>query len=70
MENEFDNEVLGFGGQVAHICYFLHIINLIANSLVHESDINKKRRDRKPTRFFDENAKKISLKAGSMRLRD
>lgn len=55
---------------MAHICYFLHIINLIANSLVHESDINKKRRDRKPTRFFDENAKKISLKAGSMRLRD
>ena len=42
VENEFDNEVLGFGGQVAHICYFLHIINLVANSLVHELDVNKK----------------------------
>jgi hypothetical protein len=42
MVDELIDRVPQFGGAISHICCFLHIINLIAKSIIHQFDVKKK----------------------------
>jgi len=58
MIDELEDQVLKFGGRATHPCCFLHMVNLIAKSLVCEFDV-KKWRDGEYTRSEDEDAERL-----------
>jgi len=58
MIDELKDQVLEFGGRATHTRCFLHTVNLIAKSLVHEFNV-KKWRDGEHTGSEDEDAERL-----------
>jgi hypothetical protein len=59
MIDELEDRVLEFGGRSTHTHCFLHAVNLVAKSLVHEFDVNKKWRHGEHTGSLDKDAERL-----------